>query len=142
MAVNKESNSFTFGFAIALVVVIGVVLAALSEGLKPYKEKNVRVKKQLDILSAMMDVEKEGITRENAEVEFKKYVNLDNAIILDYKGNVKKGKEGKDAFDIDIKKEYRDKTLSEEDKNYPLFIAKDKSDNKSCLLYTSPSPRD
>ena len=74
MAVNKESNSFTFGFAIALVIVIGVVLAALSEGLKPYKEKNVRVKKQLDILSAMMDVEKEGITRENAEVEFKKYV--------------------------------------------------------------------
>ena len=115
MAVNKESNSFTFGFAIALVIVIGVVLAALSEGLKPYKEKNVRVKKQLDILSAMMDVEKEGINRENAEVEFKKYVNLDDAIILDYKGNVKKGKEGKDAFDIDIKKEYRDKTLSEED---------------------------
>ena len=38
----------------------------------------------------MMDVEKEGITRENAEVEFKKYVNLDDAIILDYKGNVKK----------------------------------------------------
>ena len=94
MAINKESNSFTFGFAIALVVVIGVVLAALSEGLKPYKEKNVRVKKQLDILSAMMDVEKEGITRENAEVEFKKYVNLDDAIILDYKGNVKKGKRG------------------------------------------------
>lgn len=134
MAINKESNSFTFGFAIALVVVIGVVLAALSEGLRPYKEKNVRVKKQLDILSAMMDVEKEGITRENAEVEFKKYVNLDEAIILDYKGHVKKGKEGKDAFDIDIKKEYRDKTLSEEDKNYPLFIAKDKSDNKRYII--------
>ena len=134
MAVNKESNSFTFGFAIALVIVIGVVLAALSEGLKPYKEKNVRVKKQLDILSAMMDVEKEGITRENAEVEFKKYVNLDDAIILDYKGNVKKGKEGKDAFDIDIKKEYRDKTLSEEDKNYPLFIAKDKSNKKRYII--------
>ena len=45
MAVNKESNSFTFGFAIALVVVIGVVLAALSEGLKPYKEKERKSKK-------------------------------------------------------------------------------------------------
>ena len=134
MAINKESNSFTFGFAIALVVVIGVVLALLSEGLKPYKEKNVRVKKQLDILSAMMDVEKEGITRENAEDEFKTYVNLDDALILDSKGNVKKGKEGKDAFDIDIKKEYRDKTLSEEDKNYPLFIAKDKSKKKRYII--------
>ena len=134
MATNKESNSFTFGFAIALVVVIGVVLALLSEGLKPYKEKNVRVKKQLDVLSAMMDVEKEGITRENAEIEFKKYVNLDDALILDYKGNVKKGKEGKDAFDIDIKKEYRDKTLSEEDKNYPLFIAKDKNKKTRYII--------
>ena len=134
MAINKESNSFTFGFAIALVVVIGVVLAALSEGLKPFKEKNVRVKKQLDILSAMMDVEKEGITRENAEAEFKKYVNLDDALILDYKGNVKKGIEGKAAFDVDIKKEYRDKTLSEEDKNYPLFIAKDKSNKKRYII--------
>ena len=98
MAINKESNSFTFGFMIALVIVIGVVLVALSEGLKPYKEKNGKSKKTADILSAMMDVEKEGITRENAEVEFKKYVNLDDAIILDYKGNVKKGKEGEDAF--------------------------------------------
>ena len=92
MAVNKESNSFTFGFAIASVIVIGVVLAALSEGLKPYKEKNVRVKKQLDILSAMMDVEKEGITRENAEVEFKKYVNLDDASFSIIKAMSKKEK--------------------------------------------------
>ena len=55
----------------------------------------------------MMDV-KEGITRENAEVEFKN-MSILIMIILDYKGNVKKGKEGKDAFDIDIKKEYRAK---------------------------------
>ena len=134
MSFNKESNTFTFGFAIALVIVLGLILASLSEGLKPFKETNVRVKKQLDILSAMMDVEKEGINRGNAEAEFKKYVNLDDALILDYKGNVKKDKEGKAAFDVDIKKEYRDKTLSDEDKNYPLFIAKDKSNKKRYII--------
>ena len=58
---GATSNGFTFGFAIVLVVVLGVILASLAEGLKPLKEKNVRVKKQIDILSAMMDVEKEGI---------------------------------------------------------------------------------
>ena len=104
MAINKESNGFTFGFAIALVVILGVVLASLSEGLKPFKEKNVRVKKQLDILSAMMDIEKEGITRANAEVEFKKYVNLKDAVILDYTGKEKKSEDGVSAFDVDIKK--------------------------------------
>ena len=134
MDINKESNGFTFGFAIALVVVLGVSLASLSEGLKPFKDKNVRIKKQLDILSAMMDVEKEGITRENAEVEFKKYVNLGDAVILDFKGNVKDLDNGLAAFDVDIKKEYRDKTLSEKDKNYPLFIAKDKLNKTRYII--------
>ena len=84
MAINKESNGYTFGFAIALVVVLGLVLATLSEALKERTEDNVKIKKQLDILSAMIDVEKEGITRANAEEEFKKYVNLDDAVILNY----------------------------------------------------------
>ena len=35
MAINKESNGFTFGFAILLVVVVGTVLALLAMGLKP-----------------------------------------------------------------------------------------------------------
>jgi len=134
MAINKESNQFTFGFAIGLVVILGVILAVLSEGLKPYKDKNVRIKKQLDILSAMMDVEKEGITRANAEVEFKKYVKLEDAVILDYTGKVKKSEEGVSAFDIDIKKEFRDKTLAEKDKNYPLFVATDKSKNTRYII--------
>ena len=116
MAINKESNQFTFGFAIGLVVILGVILAVLSEGLKPYKDKNVRIKKQLDILSAMMDVEKEGITRANAEVEFEKYVKLKDAVILDYTGKVKKAEDGVSAFDIDIKKEFRGEI------NFVIFI--------------------
>ena len=47
MAINKESNQFTFGFAIGLVVILGVILAVLSEGLKPYKDKNVEIKNNL-----------------------------------------------------------------------------------------------
>lgn len=131
MAFNKESNRFTFGFAIALVIVLGVVLATLSEGLRPLREKNVRVKKQLDILSAMLDVDKEGITRANAEELFPKYVDLDDAIILNYKG--KEIGKGKEAFEIDIKKEFRDKTLEEKDKQYPLFIAKE-SNKKRYII--------
>ena len=134
MAINKESNGFTFGFAIGLVVILGVILAVLSEGLKPYKDKNVRIKKQLDILSAMMDVEKEGITRANAEAEFKKYVKLEDAVILDHTGKVKKSEDGVSAFDVDIKKEFRDKTLAEKDKNYPLFVAKDKNDKTRYII--------
>lgn len=123
MAINKDSNGYTFGFAIILVVVVGTSLALLATGLKPAQEKNAEVKKKLEILSAMLDLEKEGITRKNAEEEFEKYVNLDDAIVLNVHGKLK---DGVKAFDVDIRKENKDKKLNPMDKNYPLFIAKDK----------------
>ncbi|MDP4683160.1 MAG: NADH:ubiquinone reductase (Na(+)-transporting) subunit C [Crocinitomicaceae bacterium] len=123
MAINKDSNGYTFGFAIVLVIVVGTSLALLATGLKPAQEKNAEVKKKLEILSAMLDLEKEGITRKNAEEEFAKFVNLDEAIVLDMNGEVKSGIK---AFDVDIRKENKDKKLKDSDKNYPLFIAKDK----------------
>lgn len=121
MAINKESNGYTFGFAIAMVVAVGAVLALIAMATKPFKDTNDEVKKKMDIVKALLPKdESEKINRKNAEEEFAKYVNLENALVIDLNG---KKKEGKEAFDIDIRKENRDKTLSEEDKNYPLFIA-------------------
>jgi len=120
MAINRDSNGYTFGFAIVLVVIVGTILSVLSIGLKPQQEKNDVVKKQLDILSAMMDTKAKGISRKNAEEEFKKYVNLDDALVLDVNGNIK---EGVKAFDVDIKKEYKDKNMKDADRNFPLFVA-------------------
>lgn len=120
MAVNRDSNGYTFGFAIALVVVVGVLLAGIAMWTKPFQEKNEEVKKKMDILKAILvkdDYSK--ITRKNAAEEFEKYVNLDDAIVLDMNGAIKDTV----AFDIDIKKQFRDKKLAEEDKDYPLFIA-------------------
>ena len=34
MAINKDSNGYTFTFAITLVVVVGTILALLATGLK------------------------------------------------------------------------------------------------------------
>lgn len=122
MAINKDSNGYTFGFAITLVVVVGAALALLAMGLKPMKEKNAVVKKKIDILSALLsEKEMAKINRTNAETEFDKYINLDDAIVLDMNGAKK---EGVSAFDVDIKTEYKDKTLKDSDKNYPMFIAK------------------
>ncbi len=120
MAVNRDSNGYTFGFAIALVVVVGVLLAGIAMWTKPFQEKNQEVKKKMDILKAILtDEEYEKIDRKNASTEFEKYVNLEDAVVLDMNGNVQDAK----AFDVDIKKQFRDKKLKEEDKQYPLFIA-------------------
>lgn len=140
MAVNRESNGYTFGFAIAMVVVVGTVLSLLAIGLKPMRQANDVQKKQLEILSAFIDLDAAKITRKNVADKFSDYVNLDEAVVLDYKGEVidgiynvegeivktklEKGKEVKTtAFDVDIKQEFKDKKRAGEHKNYPLFIA-------------------
>lgn len=121
MAINKESNGYTFGFSIALVVVVGAILAGIAMWTKEYKAENDEVKKQMNILKALLPKEEgDKINRQNAKEEFAKYVNLDEALVLDMNGDLK---EGVDAFDVDIKKEFRDKTLKLEDKNYPLYVA-------------------
>lgn len=110
MAINKNSNGYTFGFAVLMVAVVGTLLAVASQGLKSRQDKNATDKKMISILSAI-NVE---ATRANAQEMYKKYV-VDSKIIS-----------GKDLsanpFDVDIKKEFRDKNLELTDRNYPLYI--------------------
>ena len=40
MAIDKNSNIYTFGFAIVMVVVVGSLLAIASQGLKSRQDKN------------------------------------------------------------------------------------------------------
>jgi Na+-transporting NADH:ubiquinone oxidoreductase subunit C len=110
MAINKNSNGYTFTFAILMVVVVGSLLAIASQGLKSRQDKNTSDKKMINILSAI----KVEATRENAQEMFDTYV-VESKIIS-----------GKDisaaAFDVDIQKEFRDKNLKLSDRNYPLYI--------------------
>ncbi len=130
MAINRESNGYTFGFAIAMVVLVGTILSMLAIGLKPMRAANDVQKKQLEILSAFVNLDDAKITRKNVAPKFKEFVNLDEAVVLNYhgevidgvydvKGNIVKGS----AFDVDIKSENKDKKRAPEHKNYPLFIA-------------------
>ena len=116
MAIDKNSNSYTFGFAILMVIIVGSLLALASQGLKTRQEKNATDKKMMSILSAInIDA-----TRENAQEMYNKYV-IDSKIIS--------GKDlSADAFNIDIKKEFRDKNISVSDRNYPLYICEKDGD--------------
>ena len=116
MAIDKNSNSYTFGFAILMVIVVGSLLAIASQGLKTRQDKNATDKKMMSILSAInIDA-----TRENALEMYNKYV-IDSKIIS--------GKDlSAEAFNVDIKKEFRDKNISVSDRNYPLYICEKDSD--------------
>ena len=125
MAINKEGTAYTFIFAIALVVVVGSILAMLSIQLKPMQDANLRVKKKMDILGAL----KIESDRSNAEDLYGQYIKDENCLVLDANGNETDGV----AFDVDIKKEYKDKNLAEEDRQYPLYVATVEGDTKYVI---------
>lgn len=116
MAINKESNAYTVGFAVVLVVVVGSILASLSLGLKDKQNANGIVKKKMDILAAMGVVS----NRKTAEKLYADYIVEEESVVLNNTGAIV---DGAVAFNIDIRKEYKDKTLTEAEKNYPVFVA-------------------
>ena len=115
MAIDRNSNAFTFGFAIALVIIVGSTLAVLVTFLRPYQEKNDRDKKMISILGAV-NVE---ANRKNAQELYDQYIT--ESLVINTKGEVIDSDIS--AFDIDKKKEYKDKTIAPEDRIFPLFIA-------------------
>lgn len=126
MAIDRNSNAFTFGFAIALVIVVGSTLAILVTFLKPYQEKNDRDKKMISILGAV----NVDANRENAQELFDQYIT--DSYVINAKGVVIESEIA--AFDIDKKKEYKDKTIAPEDRIFPVFIAE--NDGESYYIMT------
>jgi Na+-transporting NADH:ubiquinone oxidoreductase subunit C len=114
MALDKNSNGFTFGFAIIMVIVVGAALSFTAMKLKPLQVANEADKKCMNILGAI----KVETTRDNAKELYGDYIQ--QSVVLNSEGQVI---EGLDAFDVDVKKEFRDKSLSESERNYPLFVA-------------------
>ena len=127
MAVNKDSNGYTFTFAIIMVIVVGTLLTTISMSLKDRQDTNEEDKKRMDILAALNVPD---VTRKNAAELYEKYIKDEK--VLTFFGRdtmiVQKaaGPDGKPdyltAFEVDVKADYKNKTLGPTDKYYPLFI--------------------
>jgi len=128
MAINKDSNTYTISFAIILVIIVGGLLAAIANGLKPIQDENLVNEKKQNILNCLPG--NKSITRDEAGSVFANFVK--QRVILNYNGEIKENtlldnstelnnKDSRDAFSIDLLKEY--KTIKDEkSRNYPLFI--------------------
>lgn len=135
MAINRDSNGYTFAFAIIMVVVVGAILASLAMGLKDLQQENMKQEKMRDILVSVQAMEKDQAMTEAPDL-FSKYIS--KRVLLDAKGNTigeesgeipTKAKGPKDPFNIDVKKQYRSfkaKAIDAADMVYPLYeCAKD-----------------
>ncbi|MFC5196441.1 MULTISPECIES: Na(+)-translocating NADH-quinone reductase subunit C [Bizionia] len=148
MAVNTDKNSYTIFFAIAMVVVVGSLLAFTASSLRPNIEENERKEKQQNILYALGVNENEG-TGDIAFVSTSKVAeafeaNISEQIVLEVKdGKILKemnreefmsSKEqgaGKEPYLIDIKKE-QSKAKNGESRYLPLF--KGQQDGKTVYV--------
>jgi Na+-transporting NADH:ubiquinone oxidoreductase subunit C len=130
MAINKESQGFTFLFSVIMVVIVATALSLAAMGLKGPQDENMKQEKMQNILSSIQ-VES---TREEAGEKFSQYVtkrltlNHKGEVVSESTGAIKSlGTDGKeafesDAFNVDVKKQYRDKSLSDAERKYPLYV--------------------
>ena len=129
MAINKDSNGYTFTFAIIMCVVVGTLLAVAAMQLKPYQDENIRKEKMQNILAAIQIKS----NAETAEADYAKYVKEE--LVLDASGKII---EGKKAFDIDAMKQYREMKAGvrkKEKMEYPLYIC----ESEGKKLYVIPT---
>lgn len=100
MAVDVNSNKYTFIFATVMVVVVATLLALASESLKPMQKENVANEKRQNILSSI------GVEVAASEAEAAYNENLVKALVIDANGQVVESP-AVEAFDIDVLKDYK-----------------------------------
>jgi Na+-transporting NADH:ubiquinone oxidoreductase subunit C len=119
---NRNSNAYTFIFAIILVVFVAAALAFTATTLQPLQAENVRNEKMQNILSTIG----ENVQRDQAQTEFDKYVKQSLALKID--GTVDTEV---DAFSLDLKKEL---SKPADQQRFPIYIAE--KDGKT--FYVAP----
>jgi len=150
MAVNTDKNSYTIIFAVAMVLIVGSLLAFTASTLKPNIDENKRMEKQQNILYAMGINGNEGtgditfISTDKVAEAFTSNVSeqlvlesRDGKIInqmtrQEFMDSKDEGK-GKEPYLIDIKKQ---QTRAKEGKSrfLPLFVGKQEGET----VYIAP----
>ncbi|NIK91310.1 Na(+)-translocating NADH-quinone reductase subunit C [Mangrovimonas sp. CR14] len=137
MSNKTDSNVYTVLFAVAMVIIVGALLAFTASSLRPRIDKNKQIEKQQNILYAMgvnnNDESSAVFVDANQAPElFNEYIK--KQLVLDLNGSVIKEVEGReivkdyetqpkddygtDVYLMDIKKEKANK----EQRRLPLFI--------------------
>ena len=108
MDVNK--NSYTFGFAAIMVILVAALLSVTAIQLKPFQDRNIELEKKQNILSSV------GINVDREDAEEKYSIYIKSELVLNNKGEQIDGI----AFDIDLGKELK-KGIDKQE--LPLFIS-------------------
>jgi Na+-transporting NADH:ubiquinone oxidoreductase subunit C len=117
---DKNSNIYTFVFAIVMVTLIAGLLSYTATSLKPLQEKNVKAEKMQKILSTI-GVE---VSREEAEASFATFIKGQLALKED--GTVDAAS---NAFELSLKKEVKKETV---DQRFPTLCRRKRRKDILC----------
>ena len=117
---NVDKNSYTFSFAIVMVIVVAGLLSFTAINLKKPQLKNIELEKKQNILSSIGI----NVDRDQAGLNFDKYIK--EKIVLNSSGEEVKG----DAFKIDLSKELK---KNKKDQLLPLYIANVEGEKKYII---------
>ena len=128
---NRNSNGYIFGYAIALTLVCGTLLAFVSEGLKDKQKAEVLLEKQKFILNAGMGAsELEGMDGTAITALYNKVVKVETI-------NSKGEKVDADEAKLSIYKEYKKADAST--RVLPVYVVGKKDNPSEVLSYVLPT---
>ena len=89
---NVNTNSYTIGFACAMVVLVAALLASTSIQLTPLQDRNIELEKKQNILQSVGVY----VDREASEASYSKFIKEE--LVIDVDGNVLDGS----AFNLSL----------------------------------------
>ena len=110
---NTNKNSYTLIYAVVMVVIVALLLALVSSGLKSKQTENVELDRKGQILSSLQI----DLTDKNPAELYDKYIVKE--LVVNNKAEILSDKKG-DAFAIDVVKEMSKKL---ESRKLPIYVA-------------------
>lgn len=129
-AFNKNSNSYILIYAVVMTLVLGTVLAAVSEVLRPKQTEEKDFEQMKFILSSALGAE--SVSTLPREEVTAMYNQLVKDFVVDGSGNVI---EGASAKSIAVGKEYK---LPLTERKLPVYSIADKNDPSKVAYYVLP----
>ena len=108
MDVNK--NTYTFAFAVIMVIIVAAILSSTFIKLKPLQDKNIELEKKQNILSSIGI----NVLRDSSDIIYPFYIKKE--IVLNWQGEEVEGS----AFDVDLSVELK---KDKKEQLLPLFIS-------------------
>lgn len=110
---NTNKNSYTLIYAVVMVVIVALLLALVSSGLKSKQTENVELDRKGQILSSLQI----NLADKNPAELYDKYIVKE--LVVNNKAEILSEKKG-DAFAIDVVKEMSKKL---ESRKLPIYVA-------------------